>query len=499
MTGGAQRQRFLGIDLGTGSAKAAVTDDTGRLLAVAACGYDVRTDRPGWAETDPDRWWSAVVTAVRAVLADPVAAGPVSGIGLSGQMHGVVLTGADGTPLRPAILHADTRATDELDAFRQIPEVVAQWLANPFAPGMAGPILCWLARHEAPTLAAARWALQPKDWLRMRLVGQAATEPSDASATLLYDVPADCWYAEVIEALGIDPDLLAPLLPSSGALAGSLTGAAADALGLTAGIPVAAGGGDTAVAALGTGLVEPGPVQLTVGSSAQVVTILGAAVSLPGVHVYRTATPVDLENASPWYALGAVLNAGLALNWARTLLRASWDELHAAAQRPATADDPIFLPHLTGERTPYQDPSMRGAWTGLSLATDRDALLRSALEGVAFAIRAALDAVFVADPDAPLRLAGGGSTNPAWRQLLANVLGRPLTPYLVSSASARGAALLGGIASGALTWGDIGSAGAADAAAGAVATLPEPGAVDRYDARRAAYAGRVDALRHARS
>ena len=228
-----------------------------------------------------------------------------------------------------------------------------------------------------------------------------------------------------------------PLLPSAGAPAGHLTAWAADELGLPAGIPVAAGAGDTAAAALGSG-IGLGEVQLTVGTGAQVIRPLAGAVSRAdaGVNLYRSATP------DGWYQMGATLSAGLSLNWVREVMNASWAELYASAGHPGRIDDPIFVPHLSGERTPYSDPALRGSWTALSLADDRASLLRSALEGTAFAIRDALDALLGEDRPPRLRLAGGGTLAAGWRQLLADVLGLPLYAVDVPAASGRGAALL---------------------------------------------------------
>ena len=310
---------------------------------------------------------------------------------------------------------------------------------------MTGPLLMWVAEHEPRTYAEARWALQPKDWLRARLTGEFHAEPSDASASLLYDVMGDRWDLEVVSALGLDAGLLAPLLPSAGAPAGHLAAEAAAELGLPAGLPVAAGAADTAAAALGSG-IGPGDVQLTVGTGAQVIRPLVAPVSRAdaGVNLYRSATP------DGWYHMGATVSAGLSLNWVREVMNASWAELYASADHPGQAHDPIFVPHLSGERTPYSDPALRGSWTALSLADDRTSLLRCALEGTAFAIRDALDALLGEHRAPRLRLAGGGTLAAGWRQLLADVLGLPLYAVDVPAASGRGAALLGAHAAGLL-------------------------------------------------
>jgi xylulokinase len=494
----------LGLDLGTSSAKAVVTDIGGKVLAQASAGYAVTSAASGYAESEPAHWWSAVTACAReAVEAAAHAAGTwPAAIGLSGQMHGLVLASASGQALRPALLWADSRATGALRAYRRLEPAALARLANPLAPGMTGPLLMWVAEHEPGTYRGARWALAPKDWLRARLTGEIHAEPSDASASLLYDVPGDRWDLEVVSGLGLDTSLLAPLLPSAGAPAGHLTAWAADELGMPAGIPVAAGAGDTAAAALGSG-VGLGEVQLTVGTGAQVIRPLAGAVSRAdaGVNLYRSATP------DGWYHMGATLSAGLSLNWVREVMNASWAELYASAGHPGRVDDPIFVPHLSGERTPYSDPALRGSWTALSLADDRTSLLRCALEGTAFAIRDALDALLgeprSGEPQsgqqgqqgpARLRLAGGGTLAAGWRQLLADVLGLPLYAVDVPAASGRGAALLGAHAAGLLSFDDIAGPLAPPAD---LAAEPDPAMTAFHADRHARFRRAVSVLRSA--
>jgi xylulokinase len=283
------------------------------------------------------------------------------------------------------------------------------------------------------------------------MTGEAATEPSDASATLLYDLLADDWAYAVAENLGLRTELLAPLVPSA-CFAGMLEGEAAGELGLREGLPVAAGAADTAAAMLGTGLVRPGPLQLTVGTGGQVVTLREGPEPDPNghTHLYRAAVP------GLWYSMAAIQNAGLALEWVRKVLGVSWKDVYEEAfVVPPGSGGVTFLPYLSGERTPRFDPGARGAWTGLGLDHTRGHLMRAALEGVAFALREALEALEDLGTIAPeLRLAGGGTgggSGESWRQLLADVLGRPLwlLPHEISSvASARGAAFLAGLASG---------------------------------------------------
>lgn len=476
---------YLGIDLGTSSVKALMLDlGASEPLAIARAAYRVQTPAAGYAESNPDDWWHAATDAVRSVVSESGVR--PRAVGLSGQMHGLVCTAASGSAVRPAMLWPDTRATSMLARYASLTESARARLANPPTPGMAGPMLCWLAAHEPEVIRATRWALQPKDWLRMRLTGVPGSEPSDASATLLYDVPGDRWDDEVVASLGLPGSLLAPLMASA-VVAGTLSSSAATALGLAAGTPVAAGAADTAAAALGSGLTTPGPVQLTIGTGGQLVTPLDEPVAQPskGTHLYRTAMP------SGWYAMAATLNAGLALGWVRELFGVGWAELYAAARDPVRTDDPIFVPHLSGERTPYLDTNLRASWSGLGLNHDRATVLRAAMEGVAFALRDALEVLVGATAGRCLRLAGGGSQDPAWRQLVADVTGCALEATAVADTSARGAALLAAVADDAIELEAVGGD-----LAPAFALVAEPSTTSALHAERfATYRRRVTRMR----
>ena len=436
---------LLGLDFGTGSVKALLLSTEGTVLGEASQPYPIDAPQPDWAETDPQAWWNAAAIAVRSIVSAQIAQNQsVQAIGLSGQMHGVVLTTAAGEPLRPAILWADTRSSQSLTAYHQLDIQLRQRLANPIATGMAGTTLLWLRDHEPEIYATARWALQPKDWIRLRLTGIAAADPSDASATLLYDLPNDRWAEDIAAALNLRSDWLAPIVPS-GQIAGYLTVEAAEHLNLPVGIPVAAGAGDTAAALVGSCLTTPGLAQLTIGTAAQIAVIRSQpAIARDGTHLFRSALP------GQWYSLAALQNAGLALEWVRNLLGYTWPQIYAEAFTvPPGCNGLTFLPYLTGDRTPHLDPQIRGSWAGLSLVHTRAYLMRSSLEGVAFSLRQGLDALCASGvTPSHLRLAGGGSIEPQWRQLLADVLQVPLHSLSVSAASAQGAALLAGQAIG---------------------------------------------------
>ncbi len=439
---------FLGIDLGTSSLKALVLDLDGSVVGTGSAPYPLLTPQPGWAEAEPEAWWEAAAIAVPEAAG--VHAAEIAAIGLSGQMHGVVLSDELGHALRPAIIWADSRTRKELATYSELSPERRRTLANPIATGMAGLTLLWLKEQERQLYRRAQWALQPKDWLRLRMVHEAATEPSDASATLLYDMTTDYWAKDLLEELDLRLDFLAPIRESA-EICGILTGSAAEHLGVRPNLPVVAGAADAAAAAIAGGLLDPGPVQLTIGSGAQVVAPRDrlAIDSTGRTHLYRAAAP------DRWYAMAAMQNAGIALEWVRTMLRASWDEVYDEAFAVAPgAEGLLFLPYLTGERTPYFDPDARGAWVGLRLVHTRGHLLRAALEGVAFAVRQGVEALLATGvPATELRLAGGGSFDPRWRQLLADVLEQPLLATATSSASSLGAALLAGVGFGA--WPDV--------------------------------------------
>ena len=437
---------LLGIDLGTSSIKVAIVADDGSVREVASESYSVDSPQPGWAESDPAAWWLATRKAVGGL--DVANLREVEAIGLAGQMHGVVLTSEDSRALRPAILWADGRSDQELNSYRALDPGLLRRLGNPLATGMAGPSLLWIKSHEPSVYESARWALQPKDWLRMQVTGLALAEATDASATLLYDLEHETWSQDLLQQLDLRPALL-PEIVGSYARAGGLTDRAAHELHLDPRIPVAAGAADAAASLVGHGVVEPGPVLLTIGTGAQLASVRADMRPDPTrrTHLYRTI------EAGKWYSMAAILNAGLALEWVRNLFGVGWGELYgSAAQAAPGAEGVTFLPYLVGERFPDSTPYAEAMWSGLELDHRREHLLKAALEGVAFSLREAMEALeatgcVVSD----VQLAGGGTMDQRWRQLLADVLSRRLMTFTTPAGSARGAALLGGLATGVFT------------------------------------------------
>lgn len=459
----------LGIDLGTSQVKALVCGRDGQALGTGVAGYSVRAPWPGWAETDPADWWRATAAAVAAAVRGAGHAGTdVAGLAVAGQMHGVVLAGPSGDPLRPAVLWLDRRTPAEVSAYRRLPAGLRDALGNPPTAGMAGPTAAWLARHEPDNYHRARWLLPPKDWLRLRLTGEAASDPTDASGTLLYDMGGRRWALEVADAMGVRADLLPPIRQPA-EIAGSLQPAAAAELGLPAGLPVAVGAADTAASVLAAALPGPGWGMLTLGTGGQwAVPVTAANSPEAGPDSGRAADAAGADHSGGWpgpdprgrtnlfctadggqYRLAAAQNVGIALEWVISVLQASWDDLYGTAAAPWREGMPVFLPYLAGERGDEEAERPGGAWEDLSLSHRRGDVLRAALEGVAFLLRSKLDDLDrVGGRPEKIVISGGGSRHRAWQRLLADVLQVPLyaasTPWL----SVRGATLIAGVAAG---------------------------------------------------
>ena len=432
---------LLGLDIGSSSLKALLLSPQGVLLGEASAPYPTHSPFPGAAEQDPQAWWRAAGTATRAALE---AAGPVHviGVGLSGQMHTFVLLDARGEPVRPAISWMDTRAAGLLpDLAERIDAAgLRDELANPVVVGLTLPPLRWLQLHEHAAIAAARSLLSAKDWLRYRLTGTIGSEPTDASATLLFDVRRRRWSRATCDAFGLDPAIL-PELGDPLAAAGALTADAAAHLGIDAGIPVAFGAGDAQAAALGMGSVAAGDAQLMVGTGAQPSVVLGeppAGDPGRGLHAFC--------HVRGWLLQASINNAGSALGWARDLLGLDWDALYGALGDEAP-QAPLFLPYLTGERAGLVKGYARGGWLGLEPSHGRRDLAAAAVAGVVAGIAAGM-ALLDRDDAAHVRAAGGGLRHTRFAQAVADASGCTLEVREAGSASAVGAALTGGVAAG---------------------------------------------------
>lgn len=482
---------FLGIDVSTTATKAVLVDDAGHTVGVAQRAHASSAPHALWSEQEPEAWWRGVAASIREVL-EQTRTRDVAGIGLTGQMHGLVLLDARGEVLRPAILWNDGRTGAECDAIREAVgmERLVRITGNDALAGFTAPKMLWVRRHEPDVWARAAHVLLPKDYVRYRLTGALATDRAGASGTLLLDLAARDWSAEVVAALGLDPALLPPTHEGTEPT-GAVSDAGAAATGLRAGTPVFAGGGDQAAAAVGTGAVSPGVVSVSLGTSGVVFAPTDAPRVEPEgrLHAFCHAFP------GAWHLMGVVLSAGGSLGWLRETVAPGVpfpDLLGPAADIAPGADGLLFLPYLAGERTPHPDPLARGAFVGLTLRHGRAHLVRAVLEGVAFALRDSFELIRAtgAPTDGGVRVTGGGARSALWCQILADVLGEPVATVEAPEGAAFGAALLAAVGVGA--WPSVPEACRATVRVGAAT---EPTAVPAYAEAYARYQGLYPALR----
>jgi xylulokinase len=441
----------LGIDSSTTATKAVLIDGAGVVRGIGVAEYAFAVPRPLWSEQDPGLWWDGTVAAVRSVLASTgVAGADIEAIGLTGQMHGAVLLDEAGDVLRPAILWNDQRTSAQCDAIRRSvgPERLVSITGNDALTGFTAPKLVWVREHEPDVWRRIAHVLLPKDYVRLRLTGEYAVDKADGAGTLLFDLAARDWSAEILSALEIDPAWM-PRTWEGPEITGSITAEAAAATGLRAGTPVVAGGGDQAANAVGVGAVVPGVVALSLGTSGVVFATTDAPLfeERGRVHAFCHAVP------GRWHMMSVMLSAAGSLRWFRDALAPGEefaDLAATAAEVPAGSDGLWFLPYLSGERSPHPDPFARGAFVGLTLAHDRRHLTRAVLEGVAFGLRDGLDLMVGAGMPAPaqIRASGGGTASGLWRQILADVLGAEIATVNTVEGAAYGAGLLAAVGAG---------------------------------------------------
>ena len=446
---------LLGLDIGTTGSRAVLVDGDGHLLATATEPHAAfASPETGWAEQHPDDWWRAAQHAVRRVLSTgPAAPGDVRAVGLAGQMHGAVLLDSADVVVRPAIIWCDQRTDEQcrwLTAHVGATRLVGL-VSNPALTGFTLPKLLWVREHEPDTWARVGAVLLPKDYVRLRLTGERATDAADASGTLMFDVANRRWSSELLVLTGIEPAWL-PVVHEGPAITGRVTGAGAQATGLRVGTPVVAGGGDQAAGAVGMGIVRPGTVSGTIGTSGVVfaATDRPALDPLGRVHTFCHAVP------DRWHVMGVTQGAGLSLRWFKDTFGVGGPGGHAgrdpydllcdeAAQAPVGSDGVTWAPYLMGERTPHLDPHARAALVGLSASHTRAHVTRAILEGVAFSLRESL--TIIEDMGLPvtrIRLGGGGARSPLWRQIQADVYGQTVEVLAAEEGAAYGAALLAG-------------------------------------------------------
>jgi xylulokinase len=436
---------WMGIDIGTGGSRALLVNDRGTVVAgFTAPHEEIIMHRPMWAEQRPENWWDAAVAAIRGVLAQAgVAGSAVKGIGLSGQMHGLVILDETNAVIRPSLIWCDQRSQAQVDGINQKlgREKVLEYTANPVLTGFTLPKLLWVRDNEPENFARVRKMLLPKDYVRFRLTGEFASEVSDASGTAVFDVVHRRWSYEMMDGLGLDRSIL-PKCYESSEVTGTITAEVAALTGLAAGTPVVGGGGDQAASAVGNGIVEAGIVSCTLGTSGVVFAHMEKVAYDPGgrVHTFCHAVP------DKWHVMGVTQGAGLSLQWFRNQLApgVSYDALtEEAAQAPAGSQGLFWLPYLMGERTPHLDATARGGWIGLTARHRRADLIRAVIEGVSYSQRDCLDIIEELGVEVnSVRASGGGAQSAFWRQLLADILDKPTVTLETQEGSAYGAALL---------------------------------------------------------
>jgi xylulokinase len=442
---------WLGIDIGTGGSRALLVDAAGKEVAsVTVAHQEMRMHQPMWAEQDPTDWARASFAAVRGVLAKAVIAGPqVRGIGLSGQMHGLVMLDAAGAVIRPSLIWCDQRSQPQVDFIhaRVGRENVLRHIANPVLTGFTLPKLLWVRDHEPAHFERCRKVLLPKDYVRYCLTGEFATDVADASGTGVFDVVQRKWSTEMMDALGLDRAIL-PHCYESQEVTGAISRAAAEQTGLAEGTPVVGGAGDQAASAVGNGIVETGIVSCTLGTSGVVFAHMDQVAYDPQgrVHTFCHAVP------GKWHVMGVTQGAGLSMQWLRNQLLPGVDYdamTREASTAPAGSQGLYWLPYLMGERTPHLDAQARGGWIGLTAKHTRADLIRSVIEGVSYSQRDALEIIEgLGAPVNSVRASGGGARSLFWRQTLADIFQKPVVSLASQEGSAAGAALLAMVGTG---------------------------------------------------
>src|SRR5512138_1297401 len=471
---------FLGIDTSTTSSKALLIDENGKVVAVASSPHTLQIPRLLWSEQDPREWWEAVAASIRSLLGQTgIGSEGIAAVGLTGQMHGLVLLDQAGNVLRPAILWNDQRTQSQCDEIHQLigRENFIQITGNVALTGFTAPKILWVRENEPEVFAKGRHVLLPKDYIRYKLTGEYAMDKADGAGTVLFDLKSRDWSDEVLAALEIPREWMPKTFEGS-ECTGFVTEEAASLTGLRAGTPVVAGGGDQAAQAVGVGAVEPGIVGLTVGTSGVVFATTPSALIEPEgrLHAFCHAVP------GMWHFMGVMLSAAGSLQWYRDTLAPtmSFDDLLKEAEAyPVGSEGLQFLPYLTGERTPYPDPLARGAFVGLTIRHGRGHMTRAVLEGVSFGLKDSFTLIKNAGLGdiKQVRASGGGTKGALWRQILASTLEAELVTVNTTEGGAYGAALLAGVGAGA--WADVPSAcKAAIKITGS--THPDPAQVEAY-------------------
>lgn len=459
---------FLGIDLGTSRLKLHLIDANANPVAEASATVPMLIPRHGWAEQSPADWWDALITACRDLFGqDNINPAQIAAVGLTGQMHGATFLDGNGEVLRPCLIWADNRNAGQVEQIKQaIPHAdLISITGNVPNTGFTAPKIMWVREHEPHVYRRTAHILLPKDYLRFRLTGRYATDVSDASATLLFDLHERGWSNRLLSALKIERDLL-PNAYESHVITGHITTEASHATGIRAGVPVVAGGGDAECGALGLGLSggqsDEGVLLVSLGTAGQIFAVTQSPVTDPSGRVHSLCHVVE----NRWHVMGAILSGGLSLDWVRNLMGETANNYKQLTSEAASAgigaEGVLFLPYLLGERTPHMDPNARAGFFGLGLHHTRAHILRAVMEGVAFALRDGLEVLReIGVNTTEARLAGGGAKSKLWKAILRDVLNLPVRTGLAEHGSAYGAALLAAVGMGAFENVDAALAGKA--------------------------------------
>ncbi len=442
---------FLGMDVGTGGTRAVIVDGAGKLISGASSEHAAfTTAHPGWAEQQPEDWWRAAQEAIRgAIEVAPEPRQPIAAIGLTGQMHGAVMLDENGAVLRPSLIWCDTRTQPECDWLTEKIgyEMLIELTCNPALPNFTLTKLLWVKTHQPEIFAKIRHIMCPKDYVRYRLTGEFAIDVQEASGTLLLDVTNRRWSKEVAEAAGI-PESWLPKVYESPEVCARISEKAAGLTGLAAGTPVVAGAGDQGAGAVGMGILQPGSVSATIGTSGVVFAATAAPTRDPKgrLHTFCHAVP------GLWHVMGVTQSAGLSLRWLKETFfpTHNYDELTAAAAKvPACSEGLEWAPYLQGERTPHLDPLVRAAFSGISTTTTAAHFVRAVLEGVAYSLEDTFTLFAeLGIPVSAIRLGGGGARGPLWRKIQAGIYGLPVEILTAEEGGAFGCALMAGVGAG---------------------------------------------------
>ncbi len=486
---------FMGIDVSTTGVKALLVDDQGEVAGTATTGLPLSTPQPLWSEQDPADWWDGAVKSIKQVLQETGVSGEnVAGIGLTGQMHGLTLLDENGDVLRPAMLWNDQRTGEQCDEIREKvgKERLIQITGNDALTGFTAPKILWVREYEPEVYAKAAQILLPKDYVRYKLTGEYATDKAGAAGTILMDLKTRDWSPEVLDALDIPLEWL-PKTHEGPEVTGTITAETAALTGLKAGTPVVGGGGDQAAQAVGVGAVESGIIALTLGTSGVVFASTNEPFIEPEgrLHAFCHSVP------GLWHLMGVMLSAAGSLRWHRDTFApdTSFDDLVMAASSIAEGSEGLlFLPYLTGERTPYPDPYARGGFIGLTVRHTLPHMTRAVLEGVAFGLRDSFELIKSAGLEEikQVRVSGGGAKSLLWRQILADVFDVELVTVNTTEGAAYGAALLAGVGAGA--WPDVKTA-CAETVKQTGSTKPRIEAVGIYEEMYAHYRKLYPALK----